>query len=207
MGVVHWIQVTSVGERAADRIDLVAEKSGFRGDQVDDLADALAGQVCLNEQRQSVGKIEALTEDVHADGAAGQAALAVVEPVGLDAVPEGRDGVLRGVGESGADLEGNLDAVGRDGADQRSGGDRGAEDLALNDGRGRERGGGLVVDQSRHADKRAALRGGQERRLGGDTILQIAKLVGYGGERLHEHDAEVGLRSLLPCGVALRGKL
>ena len=86
------------GQRAADGVDLIAEKSGFGGDQVDDLADALARQVGLNEQRQSVGKIKALTEDVHADGPAGEAALAVVEPVGLDAVPERGDGVLRGVG-------------------------------------------------------------------------------------------------------------
>ena len=58
------------GERAADGVDLVAEERGFGGDKVDDLADALARQVGLNEQWQPIGKIESLTKDVHAHCAA-----------------------------------------------------------------------------------------------------------------------------------------
>ena len=174
---------------------------------MDDLADALAGQVGLDEQRCAVGEVEALAEKVHAGGPAVETAPGVVEPVGLDEVPEGGDGVLGGIGEPGADLEGNLDAAGRDGADEGACGDGGADHLTLDHGRGGDRGGGFIVDEAGHADERAALRGSQKVGLGGDAVLKVAELVGDGREGLHEHDAEVGFGALLPGGIALSGEL
>jgi hypothetical protein len=43
------------------------------------------------------------------------------------------------------------------------------------------------------ADDRAALRGGHQRRFGGDAVLGVAEVVGDRAQRLQEHHPEVGL--------------
>ena len=94
-------EVTGVG-RAAGEIDRSVKDLGGAG-ELDHFADALARQVGLDQQRHAVGEnlrleVETVIENPHLRRAALEALLAVVEPIGLDAVvPSGRYDIAGGV--------------------------------------------------------------------------------------------------------------
>ena len=79
--------------------------------------------------------------------------------------------------------------------------------VELHEGGGRQRGRGLVVDEPGVPHQGQPLCRGVERRLGGDAVLQVAQLVRERAQRLHEHDADVGLGPFGPLRVAGRGEV
>ncbi len=171
--------------------------------QVHDLAQALARQVGLDQQRSSDGKAEADALQPHLGGAAGEAAIGVVPPIGGDRiVPVHRDGVGGRACEACPDLERRLGPVGACGADLHARRQGPARDLAEQKRRSADRRKRLVVNQPGQAGHRSALRRGLQGRLGGHPILHVAEFIGDAAQRFHEHHPEIRLGPFLPLRIA-----